>query len=418
MKRSVLADRNMRILLAGQTTNMLGNSAMTIVLGIWAKNLTGSSGQAGLVFLVLTASSFVAPVAGLVVDRFPRRRVLIINDSLAGLAIALLLFVHSRSEIWLIYVVAAAYGVSGLVYRAARGGLLHSMCTDEQLGDANGLLSSLTQGTRIVGPLIGAGLYAAFGSGVMVIADVGTFAVSVASYVAMRHVPDLTPSVDPDAAARRSRAEFGRALVAGVRHVFASPVIRRLLVASSLAFAGAGMINVAVFSLVSQGLHRSTSILGLLTSVEGAGSVLASLCVAALMRRIGEYSTACIGYLLNGVGLAVSSTATLGGAIAGMFLLGVGLPMILVAMVTLVQRRTPADLQGRALSAMDAMITIPLTIATAVGAVIIGSVGFRPIFLGVALGFFVVCCALLPYWKVTRPPEPSLAEVSSPASPG
>lgn len=407
MRRRVLADRNMRVLLAGQTMNMLGNSAMTIVLGIWVKNLTGSSGQAGLVFLVLTAAAFLAPVTGIVVDKFRRRSVLIINDSLTGLVIALLLLVHGRPEVWLIYVVAGAYGISGDIYRAARGGLLRSMLSDEQLGDANGLVSSLSQGTRIVGPLAGAGIYAAWGSGVMVIADVGTFAVSVASYLAMRDVPDLTPSTD-DVAARQVPADFGRALAAGVRHVTASPVIRRMIGASSVAFAGAGLINVAIFALVSQGLHRPASVLGVLTSVEGAGSVLASLCVAAMMRRIGEYSTACIGYLLNGVGLAIAAMATLTSAIAGMFLLGVGLPMILVAELTLVQRRTPAELQGRALSAADAMITTPLALATAVGVTIVSNVGFRPIYFGVAAGFVVVGFALLPHRKVTAPQRPAV----------
>jgi MFS family permease len=407
VNKSVLADRNLRVLLAGQTVNMLGNSAMTIVLGIWVKNLTGSSGQAGLVFLVLTATAFLAPVSGLIVDRFPRRRVLIVNDSLTGLVIALLLLVHGRSDVWLIYLVAGAYGLSGQVYRAARGGLLHSMFSAEQLGDANGVLSSLSQGTRIAGPLIGAGLYAAWGIGVMIIADVATFAISVASYLALRKVPDLIRPARDAAPERQPRADFGRALVAGVRHVTANPVIRRMILASSVAFAGAGLINVAVFSLVSQGLHRSTSILGVLTSIEGAGSVLASVAVAAIMRRIGEYSTACIGYLLNGVGLAVTATASLTGAIAGMFLLGVGLPMILVAEVTLVQRRTPAELQGRALSASDAMITTPLAIATAIGVAIISTVGFRPIYLGVAAGFTVVGLALLPYRSITRPAKSS-----------
>jgi MFS family permease len=417
VNKSVLADRNLRVLLAGQAVNMLGNSAMTIVLGIWVKNLTGSSGQAGLVFLVLTAAGFLAPVSGLLVDRFPRRRVLIINDSLTGLAIALLLFVNGRSEVWLIYLVAGAYGLSGQVYRAARGGLLHSMFPAEQLGDANGLLSSLSQGTRIAGPLVGAGLYAAWGIRVMVIADVATFVVSVASYLALRKVPDLVRPARDGAGEPGPREGFGRALVAGVRHVTANPVIRRMILASSVAFAGAGLINVAVFSLVSQGLQRSTSILGVLTSIEGAGSVLASLAVAAIMRRIGEYSTACIGYLLNGVGLAVSATATLTGAIAGMFLLGIGLPMILVAEVTLVQRRTPAQLQGRALSASDAMITTPLAIATGVGVAIISSVGFRPIYLGVAAGFAVVGIALLPYRNITRPQKAS-AEPGDAEDPG
>lgn len=71
MKQRVLADRNMRVLLIGQAMNMLGNTAMLVVLGIWVKTVTGSSADAGLIFLLLGATSFLAPVTGLLVDRFP-----------------------------------------------------------------------------------------------------------------------------------------------------------------------------------------------------------------------------------------------------------------------------------------------------------------------------------------------------------
>ena len=406
MRRRVLADRNMRVLLGGQTFNMLGNSAMLIVLGIWVRDLTGSSGQAGLVFVLLGVSNFLAPVTGLLVDKFPRRRLLIINDSATGLLVALLLLVHGRSEVWLIYLVATLYGLSGQIYRAARGGLLHSMVPDELLGDANGLLSSLAQGMRIVGPLAGAAIYATWGGGVVAAADVGTFVISVASYIGLRQVPDLVrPASGPagEAPVRKRPAEVARDLMAGAKHVLTNPVIRRIVLSSAVAFTGAGMINVAVFSLVTQGLHRPTSLLGAITAVEGVGSVVASLIVGPMMRKVGEYATASLGYLLNGVGLVVASTATLAGAAAGMILLGFGLPMILVAELNIVQRRTPADLQGRALSASDAIITTPLTISIAVGAAIISSVGFRPIFIGVSAGFFAITLYLLPHLKETKP---------------
>jgi hypothetical protein len=77
--------------------------------------------------------------------------------------------------------------------------------------------------------------------------------------------------------------------------------------------------------------------------------------------------------------------------------------MVLVAELTVVQRRTPADLQGRAISASEAIINTPFAIAIAVGAGLIGVVGFRPIYIGVAAGFTVVGLALLPYLGVTRP---------------
>src|ERR1700722_22228 len=223
--RMVLADRNLRILFAGQSVNMLGNTAMMIVLGIWVKNLTGSSGAAGLIFLLLGATQFLAPAVGLLVDRFPRRRLLVVNDTLTGTVVALLLFVHGKDDLWLIYLVTGLYGTSGQIYRAARGGLLHSMVPDARLGEAIGVLSSLSQGLKIAGPLVGAGIYAAWGPSVVVLADIGTFAFSVASYLALRQVRDLT-------AQPAGLETVWRGMAAGFRHVLANQVIRRIVVAS------------------------------------------------------------------------------------------------------------------------------------------------------------------------------------------
>jgi len=61
--------RDVRLLLAGQTLSMFGDWAMIIVLGIWAKVLTGSNAQAGLVFFVFALAGLIAPIGGLVVDR-------------------------------------------------------------------------------------------------------------------------------------------------------------------------------------------------------------------------------------------------------------------------------------------------------------------------------------------------------------
>ncbi len=410
MRMRILGDRNMRVLLAGQAVNTLGNTAMLVVLGIWVKDLTGSSGAAGLIFLLLGAASFLAPLTGLLVDRFPRRLVLIVNDLATGAVIALLLLVHDRSQVWIIYVVTCVYGVSGQIYRAARGGLLHSMVPDDMLGDANGVLSSLSQMLRIVGPLAGAGAYAAWGGTVVVLADIVSFGCSVLSYIALRLPSDLIRP-ERDQSAERPPGEFARELVAGIRHVTRQPVIRRMVLASVAAFGGARMIDVAMFSLVDQGLHRTTAMIRVLTSLEGGGGVVAGLAMGALMRRLGEYAVACAGFVLIGAGLAVSSTATLPAVIVGGLLLGVGLPMVLVAELTVVQRRTPTELQGRAIAASEALIDTPFTLSVAIGAAIIGVVGFQLIYIGCAAGFIVVALALLPYVKVTKPdptsPEPA-----------
>jgi tellurite resistance protein TehA-like permease len=127
-----------------------------------------------------------------------------------------------------------------------------------------------------------------------------------------------------------------------------------------------------------------------------------------MLRKLGEYSIASTGFLLNGVGLAAASTATIPGAAVGFLSVGLGLPMILVAELTMVQRRTSAELQGRAIAASEAIIDFPFALSIGAGAAIIGLTGFRPIFIGVAAAFTLVGLALLPYRAITRPePEPA-----------
>src|SRR5215813_9024113 len=98
---TVLRERNLRVLFAGQTLNMFGISAMILTLSIWVVALTGSPGAAGLIFVFLVLPTIAAPFWGLLVDQFPRRRVLIVNDSASAVLVSTLLTVHDRGDVWL-----------------------------------------------------------------------------------------------------------------------------------------------------------------------------------------------------------------------------------------------------------------------------------------------------------------------------
>lgn len=404
----LLRDRNLRVLFIGQALNMFGDTAMILTLSIWVVTLTDSPGAAGLVFVFLVIPTLAAPFTGLLVDRFPRRTTLIVNDLASAVLVATLLTVDDRGDVWLIYLVALGYGTSGQVYRAARGGLLHSMVPDDQLGDINGAFSSLNQGLRIVGPLAGAGLFAAFGGAAVAALDATTFLLSAASFLLLRQVPDLARSEkepEDEPGARRLVTE----LLAGGRHVLTSPVLRRIVLASAVAFGCAGTVNVAIYALIDDGLGRSPTFIGVLGAVQGAGSIAAGFLVGPLMRRVGEFSAACLGFLLNGVGLLMVATATMPGVVAGALVAGLGLPLVLVAEITLVQRRTSQDLQGRAIAASDAIIDIPYAVGIGIAGLIIGTVGFRPIYLFDAAAFIVVGLVLLRFRGLTRP-EPAAPE--------
>lgn len=404
MRKDLFRHRNFRVLFFGQALNMFGDQSMIIVLGIWVKQLTGSNGAAGLIFMLLAVSGPLAPFTGLLVDRLPRRKVLITNDLLSALLVLSLLFVRDRSDVWIIYFVAFGYGLSFQVYRAARGGLVHSMLPAELLGDANGIFSSLGQGLRIIGPVIGAGLFGLIGGGAVATLDAATFLISACFFVVLRRVPDLIrerPEEPP---------QLLHELVAGARHLFRTPELRQVVLSAAIAFSAAGMIDVAIFAMVDQGLHKPATFLGVLVSVQGAGSVIAGLLIGGVLRRIGEIGAASAGFALCGVGLALVGTATLPAVIAGAALAGLGLPTVLVANMTLLQRRTSNELQGRVIAASEALIDVPFAASIGLGAIVISAIGYRTIYLADAAVFCIVAVYLLRSVGATRPaPAPAPA---------
>ena len=107
-----LRDRQFRRLFAGQALSSFGDTALYLTLGIWAKTLTGSNTAAGGVFLALGVPSLFAPLAGHLADRIRRKTLLIAVDVVTAMIVLSLVFVRSRDEAWLIYVVAFCYGTS------------------------------------------------------------------------------------------------------------------------------------------------------------------------------------------------------------------------------------------------------------------------------------------------------------------
>ena len=184
--KALFARPDIRLLIAGQTLSMFGDWAMIFVLGIWAKVLTGSNSGAGLVFFVFAVASLVAPIGGLVVDRLRKRPLMIATHVALACVMLLLFFVHDSSDMWLIYLVTALYGLGGDIFGAARSAMIKAMVPDEQLADANGAFQSIREGLRLVAPLAGAGIFAAFGGSVVAVVDAASFLLSAATLVALK----------------------------------------------------------------------------------------------------------------------------------------------------------------------------------------------------------------------------------------
>jgi hypothetical protein len=369
---TLLRERSFRVLLAGQTLTMFGDLALVLVLGVWAKELTGSVSVGGAVFLALVLPALFAPLLGLLIDRFPRRQVLIANDLLTAAALLPLLAVHGEGDVWILFVVAGLYGMSQQVFFAARSGLLHSMLADDQLGSANAVLESLRLGLRVAGPVIGTALFAKLGGSAVALLDAATFVGSAALLWSL-HVPDI---------ARRRGAGPAGELSGGLRHILRTPILRRLLVALCAAVAVLGLLQVVGLALVDRGLHRPTTFLGVIFGFEGLGAIAGGLAAPALLRRLGEPRLAGAGLVASGLGIGLMVDPHLATVLVGAALGGAGFAAFLIGYTTLLQRSTGTELQGRVFTAAEAAAGVPYCAALGFAVVGIGLVDYRVLLVG------------------------------------
>jgi MFS family permease len=377
---------------------MFGDWALVIVLGIWAKSLTGSSAQAGLIFFTFAAAALLAPLGGYVADRVKRRPLMITTDIAIGLIVLALLFVHDRGDLWILYAVTFLYGIAGDIFAGARSALLRVMLPEDLLVDANAVLQTAREGLRLVAPLVGAGIYAAFGGAAVAILDAATFAVSALTLAALR-----VREPKPEPQTERFRTEVS----AGIRHIWRTTALRQIVFGVALAVLVVGFEETLVFVVIDKVLHRPASFFGVLSSFQGAGAILGGITAARLLRHLGDTKLVGIGLVLFAVGDGLWIVPSLAAICVGFAIAGTGLAWLIVAFGTALQLRTPLAIQARVSAAAGVAIGVPQTISIAVGAGLTTLVDYRVL---IAVVFAVT--ALCGLWLSSRremQAEPALA---------
>jgi MFS family permease len=378
--RDVLRLRGTRVLLIGETTSTLGDWALLLALAIWVKTLTHSNSLAGLVLLAMTAPSLAAPLYGWVVDRFRRKPFLIAVNLLSGLAIASLLLVNDRHDVWIIFVVCVLYGVSFSITGGAFAGLIKELVPDEKIGAANGLFSSVRQSMRLVGPLAGAGLFAAFGGHVVAIVDIASFAVAAVALAMVRVVENRPEHVEQ---------HWAQEVSAGVRHLWRTPVIRDTTASIAIGLLALGAVDTIVFAYIDEGLHRPPSFLGVLLTVQGVGAIVGAVLAPRIMERHGEVAVVATGILAFGICIGLLTYPSTVLALVAMPLAGLANTAAFVSYNTLLQRRTPGPIMGRVSAATDMVTGSAQTLSMAVGASLIAVVDYKIMFAVIAAALLV-----------------------------
>lgn len=348
------------------------------MVAVWVKELTGSDAAAAMVFGAFGAPALAAPFIGQLADRVSRRRLLVAANLLMAPVVLSLLLVTTSAELWLVYAVMVAYGAVGYLTASAQSGLVRDLLPDEELASGNGLLVTIDMALRLVSPLLGAALYVTLGAHAVVGLTTGCFLVT-AVLLARLEVTETPPTP------AHERGSYGHEITAGLRHLVRTSPLARLTVALALGFGATGVTNACVFPAMEQGLGIDPASLGVLVSIQGAGAVVGGVTAAMLITRVGERNTMAAGLTGLAVGLLPVAGDSLALMVAGIALVGLGIPWVVVSFMTLRQRLTPPPLQGRTTAAANVAINVPSTAATFAAAAALGVVDYRLMVVGTAV---------------------------------
>lgn len=405
--RRLLRIRNARIYLIGDVVSTLGDSALWLAMAIWMKELTGSSAAAGLILFSYAAGNLLSPLGGVLADRFRRRPLLIWSNLIAAALVLLITLVHDRGQIWLVYLVIFLYGVIGSVISPAETALVPALVPQDLLAELNSVQQTMSQGLRLIVPLLGAGLFALVGGAAVAEIDAATFLVAIACLAALR--------VDEPAPHRERAAKDGRGseFAAGFRFLQQEPVLRSVTIALGLSILVLGFTESAGFSVVTIGLRHSASFIGVLMSTQGVGAVAGGLTAAFALRRVSESLLVAIALAMLAGAVLLMTLPSLVPVVAGLVLAGFAIPWILVAATTAVQRRTPSGLLGRASGAFNLGLTVPQVVSIGLGAALIAVVSYRVLLVVTAAVILGAALFLVSRPESARSPAPDPEPVAA-----
>ncbi|HEX8106280.1 MAG TPA: MFS transporter [Kofleriaceae bacterium] len=335
------------IVWAGQLLSVLGSGVSGFALGVWAYRTTGSVTQFALVlFSAALPGVLLLPVAGLLADRWDRRRTMILSDagSALGTAALALLFLLDRVEMRWIYVLLTFCSTMGAFQRPAYSAAVAQLVPKEHFGRANGQVRTAQAVSQILAPLLSGALLGPVGIQGILILDLVSFGFALATLLAVRF-PPLADDAETGPAAS-TWAERWRELTAGWSYL----VERDSLMALMIFLAGInfsfGLANALVQPLVLS--FASPADLGRALTIGGAGLLVGSVVMGTWggpKRRVhgifGFVPLAAAGMFLVGL------TSSIAWVTAAMVVVFFCLPFIEGCTTAIVQSKVAPRVQGR-----------------------------------------------------------------------
>ena len=300
---AVIRQRNFTLLWFGQLASAIGDLALFVALPFYIYERTGSTLATGAVFLVSTLPRLLfAPMAGVLVDRWDRKRVMIAADLLRAAVLLVLLLAPFYGWVWLIYPVDFLLSSISQFFRPAKDAIVPRLVDNERLVEANSLNALGVNLAIVLGPSLGGALLAYTGLVTVVLLDAASFLTSAGLIALITHTSDgpaeaATTHTPVTAAAAGVWRDWLEALI----WLRDQRMITGAFLIAGIGALAQGIINVLLIVFAKDVLHAGPLEFGWLATAQGAGSIVGSALIAVVGRLLLPQRMVALGHAAVGI---------------------------------------------------------------------------------------------------------------------
>jgi MFS family permease len=398
-------NRNFRLLFIGQTISQLGDWFNSVAVLALLLELTGSAtAVAWMTITQFLPVAIIGPMAGVIVDRVDRRRLMIATDLFRGTIVLGLLLVQEREQVWLAYVIMALTVGASAFFEPARTATIPNITSREELLPAGALSSATWSAMLAIGASVGGLVTAVAGYEAAFIVNALSFFAS-AFFIARTTYRDA-PREGPRVVSLAAMSGVPE-ILEGLRYVRGHTHVAALIfVKAGWGLAGGILLLLAIFGERVFPVSGNTAAgIGVLYGARGVGAGLGPIALRWILGQKPETLRRSIGPAFFIVGvfyMLLSAAPNLAVAALCVLFAHLGGSIIWVFSTVLLQMEVPDRFRGRVFSVELALMTITLSISSYWTAYELDTGGWSPRLMSFALGAVFCMPGALWLWIQSR----------------
>ncbi len=364
----------------GQFVSILASGMSGFALTIWMYQQTQSATAMGLMqVFYITPFLILSPIAGVMVDRYNRKLMMMVSDMTAGLATLglLALFASGRIEFWHLYVANILYGIGNTFQWPAYSAAITTMIPKEQYGRANGLMSLLEAGPGVLAPLLAGMLLPLITISGILFLDLITFLLAIGALLIVFIPPPIQTAEGATA-----RGSLAKEAMFGFKYIFARPSLLGLQLIFFVGNLFSGIAFTVFAPMILARTNQNSLVFGTVETFGAIGAVVGGIIMSAWGGFHRRVLGVILGWILSGLGTMLLGIAQ--GLVfwaAALFFVQMINPLVNTSNQSIWQAKVAPDLQGRVFSSRRLIAWFTNPISPIIGGLLADYI-FEPAMLG------------------------------------